>query len=339
MQALTLAWPWIWVLLPLPWLLARAAAKRTQDASADAIYFPQAEQLLAAQQQQVSSKQRSWPLWLLWILLLSALCRPQWQGEPIGMPTSGRDLLLVVDISGSMETPDMQINDQRVARIVAVKKVVGEFAEQRQGDRLGLVLFGSQAYLQTPLTFDRTTLIEQLREAQLGFAGERTAIGDALALAAKRLKDREQQSRVIILLTDGANTDGSLSPLQGAEIAKQLGIKVYTIGMGADVMIQRSFFGNRRVNPSADLDEPTLQAIADQTGGRYFRARSTEELSQIYQLLDQLEPSADQSKVVRPIIEYYYWPLAAALALTLLLVLFAHLPRSATLSEPRGRMR
>lgn len=332
MQALTLAWPWIWVLLPLPWLLLLARRRANSASTAgQAIYFPASDSLIAAQHTSApANKPNTLGLWLIWLCVLAALCRPQWQGEPIGMPASGRDLLLVVDISGSMETPDMQIDDQRVARIVAVKKVVGDFAEKRQGDRLGLVLFGSQAYLQTPLTFDRATLVEQLREAQLGFAGERTAIGDALALAAKRLKDRDQQSRVIILLTDGANTDGNLSPMQGAALAKQMGIKVYTIGMGADVMIRRGLFGSQRVNPSADLDEPTLQAIAEQTGGQYFRARSTEELSQIYHVLDQLEPSVDQAKVVRPIIEYYHWPLAAALLLTVLLALASHWPRRRT---------
>lgn len=324
MDALTIAWPWVWILLPLPWLLSLTFRKHAQENTGGAaIPFPAADSLIAASQHHQARANNLWPLWLIWIFLLTALCRPQWQGEPLGLPSTGRDLLLVVDISGSMETPDMEIDGQRVARIVAVKKVVGDFASQRLGDRLGLVLFGSQAYLQTPLTFDRQTLVTQLREAQLGFAGERTAIGDALALAAKRLKDRQQQSRVIILLTDGANTDGSLSPLQGADIAQQMGIKIYTIGMGAEVMIHRGLFGSQRVNPSADLDEPTLQEIAEKTGGAYFRARSTDELGQIYQMLDALEPSFDQEKVVRPIVEYYHWSLAAALLLSVLLILRA----------------
>ena len=178
------------------------------------------------------------------------------------------------------------------------------------------MLFGSQAYLQTPLTFDRNTLVQQLNEAQLGFAGERTAIGDGIALSAKRLQDRDQKSRVMILLTDGANTAGTLSPLQGADLATSMGIKIYTIGMGADVMERQTFFGTQRFNPSADLDEKTLKTIADQTGGSYFRARSTEELQGIYQLLDQLEPAAGDEEKLRPITEWFYWPLAAALLIS-----------------------
>jgi Ca-activated chloride channel family protein len=326
LKAFTLHWPWFLLLLPLPALvrwLSHAAEQREQAA----LFFPSLDALLTARGDGNPALKKSEPaplwLWLVWFLLLLACARPQWHGEPVGIPTSGRDLLLVVDISGSMETPDMKINDDEAQRIDVVKKVVGEFVAKRSGDRVGLVLFGSQAYLQTPLTFDRNTLVQQLNEAQLGFAGERTAIGDGIALSAKRLQDREQKSRVMILLTDGANTAGTLSPLQGADLATSMGIKIYTIGMGADLMERQTFFGTQRFNPSADLDEKTLSTIADKTGGSYFRARSTEELQGIYQLLDQLEPAAGDEEKLRPIIEWFYWPLAAALLISFGAALFS----------------
>jgi Ca-activated chloride channel family protein len=318
--ALTLHWPWLLLLLPLPYFLRRflRSENNTDDA---ALFFPALDGVLQARGDAVTTavKTESAPLglWIIWLLLVLACARPQWQGEPLGIPTSGRDLLLLVDISGSMETPDMKIDNDNVQRVTVVKTVVGDFVRRRTGDRVGLVLFGSQAYLQTPLTFDRTTLAKQLDEAQLGFAGEKTAIGDAIALSVKRLQDRNQQSRVMILLTDGANTAGTISPLQGAEVAAAYGIKIYTVGIGADVMEQRGIFGMRqKVNPSADLDEGTLTAIAKKTGGEYFRARNTEQLQGIYQMLDKLEPSAGDEEKLRPLSEWFYWPLSLAMLLS-----------------------
>lgn len=319
-DAFTLHWHWMLLLLPLPALI-RWLGSATEQRQQAALFFPPLEALLSARSDSKLLPKKNEPaplwLWLVWCLLVLACARPQWQGEPIGIPTSGRDLLLVVDISGSMQIPDMKIDGNEAQRIDVVKKVVGEFVAKRSGDRVGLVLFGSQAYLQTPLTFDRNTLVQQLNEAQLGFAGDNTAIGDGIALSVKRLQDREQKSRVMILLTDGANTAGTLSPLQGADLATSMGIKVYTIGMGADVIERQTFFGVQRINPSADLDETTLTTIAQQTGGSYFRARSTEELQGIYQMLDKLEPAAGDEEILRPITEWFYWPLAAALLISL----------------------
>jgi Ca-activated chloride channel family protein len=320
-EALTLHWPWLLLLLPLP-AIVRWLSSAVEQREQAALFFPPLDALLSARGDNKNALKKTEPaplwLWLVWCLLVLACTRPQWLGEPVGIPTSGRDLLLVVDISGSMETPDMKIDGENAQRIDVVKKVVGDFVKKRRGDRVGLVLFGTQAYLQTPLTFDRDTLVQQLNEAQLGFAGERTAIGDGIALSAKRLQDREQKSRVMILLTDGANTAGTLSPLQGADLAKSMDIKIYTIGMGADVMARQTFFGVQRINPSSDLDEKTLTAIADQTGGSYFRARSTEELQGIYQMLDRLEPAAGDEEILRPVTEWFHWPLAAALLISLL---------------------
>ncbi len=255
-----------------------------------------------------------------WLLLIIAAAQPQWIGEPVSLPTSGRNLMLAVDISGSMETRDMELSGQAVDRLTIVKSVVSEFVERRTGDQLGLILFGSQAYLQTPLTFDRETLNTLLLEARIGFAGEKTAIGDAIGLTIKRLQNRPAGSRVLILLTDGANTSGEVKPLQAAKLAQQLSVRIYTIGVGADEMIIPglfgSSFGSRRTNPSADLDEDTLQEIATLTEGHYFRARDRSELSEIYRLLDELEPVEQEAEAFRPIKSLFYWPLGLALALS-----------------------
>jgi len=236
---------------------------------------------------------------------------------------SGRDLMLAVDVSGSMDEEDFVIDSSQVDRLTATKHVASAFIERRTGDRLGLILFGTTAYLQTPLTFDRKTVVTLLNEAFIGITDDEpaTSIGDAIGLAVKHLKDEKANSRVLVLLTDGANTAGEITPLQAAKIAADHQLKIYTIGIGADQMLVRSFFGNRKVNPSRDLDEKTLTAIADKTNGRYFRARNKEELENIYALLDQLEPVEKSKQFYRPMSELYPWPLALSLLLTSVIVL------------------
>ena len=255
-----------------------------------------------------------------WAFLLTAAARPVWQGEPIEQAVSGRDLLLAVDLSGSMEIADFILKGQKVDRLAATKAVAGAFIERRVGDRIGLILFGEKAYLQAPLTFDRKTVRTLLDEAVIGLAGDKTAIGDAIGLAVKRFRDNPKEQRVLILLSDGANTAGSVAPLKAAELAARTGLKVYTIGIGADEMVIRDLLGSRKVNPSQDLDEPTMRGIAEQTGGRYFRARDVKELEEIYRLLDELEPVERDKRYYRPQTELYPWPLGAALILSGLLV-------------------
>jgi Ca-activated chloride channel family protein len=199
-----------------------------------------------------------------------------------------------------------------VDRLTATKQVAGEFIERRVGDRIGLILFGEAAYLQVPMTFDRRTVRTLLDESVIGLAGQATAIGDAIGLAVKRLRERKESNRVVILLTDGANTAGAVEPVEAAKLAAREGLKIYTIGIGADEMLVRSLFGTRRVNPSTDLDEKTLGSIAELTGGKYFRARDTEELEKIYALLDELEPLEGEARKFRPRQSLYYWPLAFA---------------------------
>jgi Ca-activated chloride channel family protein len=250
-----------------------------------------------------------------WILLVLAAARPQWVGDPVALRITGRDLMLAVDLSGSMKRRDMQVEKDWVTRLDVVKRVAGEFIERRDGDRIGLILFGTRAYLQAPLTFDRPTVRTLLQESVIGLAGEQTAIGDAIGLGVKRLRERPAENRVLILLTDGANTAGEVHPMDAARFAAKLGLKIYTIGVGADVAMMRRLYGSVRVNPSADLDEPTLAAIARATGGRYFRARQTNELVEIYRTLDELEPVISDDEQFRPTIELFYWPLGLALLL------------------------
>lgn len=314
-------WPWAFAALPLPllvaWLMPRAA---DNTGAALRLPFYAALSASAVVRQSAPSRLRLLLATLAWVLLVIAAARPQYLGEPVHLPVSGRDLLLAVDISGSMETEDMITGGRVTSRLVAVKRVASDFIERRKGDRIGLILFGDQAYLQTPLTFDRKTVKTQLMEAAIGLAGQRTAIGDAIGLAIKRLRDQPEGNRVLVLLTDGANTAGTIAPLKAADIAAQQGVKIYTIGVGADEMVVQGLFGRQRI-ANTELDEDTLRAIASKTGGRYFRARDTRGLEAVYELLDKLEPVSQDEEVFRPRHELYVWPLAAALLLSLLMVM------------------
>ena len=312
-------WPWLMALAPLP-LLVRWLLPAQPQAEQAALIVPFLDELGDEVTRSVSPQQR-WPLRIAtfaWLCLLLAVARPQWLGEPIEQAVNGRDLMLAVDVSGSMQEKDFEIKGQAYDRLTATKYVASDFIMRRIGDRLGLILFGTHAFLHVPLTFDRQTVETLLNEAFIGITDDepQTSIGNAIGLAVKRLQDQQTESRVLILLTDGANTAGELSPLQAADIAAQNQLKIYTIGIGADEMVVRSLFGSRRVNPSADLDEKTLKAIADTTGGRYFRARNTEELEYIYSLLDKLEPVEKDKQFFRPRRELFYWPLAMALLLS-----------------------
>ena len=231
--------------------------------------------------------------------------------------------MLAVDISGSMQAEDMSINGTTTNRLAAVKNVVGKFTQKRQGDKLGLILFGSNAYVQSPLTFDTKTIRQFLNEAQIGFAGRETAIGDAIGLAVKRLRQRPSESRVLILLTDGANTAGEGDPIEAAKLAQESDITIYTIGVGADEMTVPGLFGSRfgarRINPSTDLDEKVLKSIASTTGGSYFRAKNPEELEEIYTTVEKLEPIEQNVSTFRPTSELFYWPLSISFCLSLFL--------------------
>lgn len=319
-------WPWMAILLPLPWLIQRFAPAATSSEPALRAPFYEQWQSLSETHGSRRSQQNLVPslaMWLLWTMLLISAARPIWIGEAIELPNNGRDLMLAVDISGSMRIEDMQIGQHMARRIDAVKQVGSNFIERRIGDRLGLILFGTNAYVQSPLSFDTSTVNRFLLEAQIGFAGQETAIGDAIGLAVKRLKERPAESRVLIILTDGQDTASTVRPIDAAKLAAELGIKIYTIGIGADEMTVPGMFGSsfgaRQVNPSADLDEAGLTEIALLTGGQYFRARNPQELANIYTLLDTLEPVEQAPEMYRPRQSLSYWPLLAALLLSFLL--------------------
>lgn len=318
--------PWVFAALILPifafWLLPKARREQA------AVRVPFFNSLATLQQQGKIDTANKTPqklvVVLIWVALVIAAAGPNWIGDPINLPASGRDLLLAVDLSGSMKIEDMEVRGERVPRITAVKIVLDDFIQRRRGDRLGLVLFGTHAYVQAPLTFDRATVQRFMREAQIGFAGEeRTAIGDAIGLSVKRLRGRPGERHVMILLTDGQNNGGEVQPIPAAKLAAENNIVIYTIGVGADEMVVPgvlgSSFGARRVNPSADLDEETLREIASLTGGKYFRARNPEQLDNIYLLLDELEPVEDETETFRPKKALFYWPLGVALCLSAVL--------------------
>ena len=315
-----LAWPWLAVLLPLP-ILMRWWWPRIPAGNQAALQPPAEADFvaLAGSAPGSESRRRLALLGLIWVLLITAAVRPQHLGDPLSLPLTGRDLMLAIDLSGSMEERDFQLSGTSVDRLTASKAVATDFIARRIGDRVGLILFGRNAYVQTPLTFDRDTVIVLLKEAAIGLAGKETAIGDAIGLALKTLTAAgvDEDRRVLVLMTDGANTAGEVDPMKAADLAAQRGMVIYTIGIGADESQARSVFGFR-TRPSRDLDEDALREIANITGGTYFRARDTRELASIYALLDELEPAAEETSGFRPVTELFLWPLAAALTLALL---------------------
>jgi Ca-activated chloride channel family protein len=320
-------WPWAFVLIPLP-VLVRLLFKPLERQQA-ALSVPSVETFQDDDETALglgrSALWRAVLLWMVWLALVTATARPQWTGDPVTLPVTGRDLMLAVDISGSMGTEDLQLGGQLVNRLTVVKSVVSQFVAARKGDRIGLILFGTNAYLQAPLTFDLNSVNRLLIEAPVGIAGGKTAVGDAIGLAVKRLRRRPKGDRVLILLTDGANNVGEISPIRAAGLAEQEGIRIHTIGVGADEMRMPSLFGvfgSRVINPSAELDEESLQAIANTTGGRYFRAQNTERLAKIYDLIDALEPIEQDAETYRPIAVLYHWPLGGAWFLVMVLVVW-----------------
>lgn len=319
------AWPWMWLAFPLPWLAGWLLPPHRNTSASLKVPYGRRLDAIAT----VGGRSRRLHIaalaWLAWFLLCAAAARPQQLGEAVAPPRSGRDLMLAVDLSGSMSEPDMELGGNVVDRLTAAKAVLADFLDRRVGDRVGLLVFGQRAYALTPLTLDRDSVRDQLRDSVAGLAGRETAIGDAIGLAVKRLRDQPKGQRVLILLTDGVNTAGVLDPLKSAELAKAEGVRIHTIAFGGSGGGFSIFGLNVPMSGGEDeIDEETLKKIAQETGGQSFRARDTEQLAGIYAELDRIEPVKQEGARVRPRVERYAWPLAAALLVALLAFL---LPR------------
>lgn len=321
---ITFLWPLMFLLLPLP-LLVRRFARPVAPGVNGALRVPFFRSL--AQGAGTGSTRRGRHPWrlvfssLIWLLLVTAAARPALVGPEQPLPAEGRDLMLAIDLSGSMGQTDFAIGGRPSTRLDVVKEAARDFINRRRGDRVGLVLFSDRAYLQAPLTFDRAVVADLLEQAKVGLTGQKTAIGDAIAVGVKRLKDRPAEGRVLVLLTDGASNAGSIEPMAAAELARDLGIRIYTIGVGAEAMAMQTQFGPRMVNPSEDLDERSLTRIADLTGGQYFRATDVKGLAEVYHDIDLLEPVSGDPTYVRPTVALFYWPAGVAFLLAMLMTL------------------
>ena len=313
------AFPWAWLLLLLPFIIYQLLPP-LRGMYGDAIRVPFVADLrrinikggglwrTGTDGQATSGRRRSF-LYLIWVLLCLAAMRPQIVEEPQRLPDEGRDIMLVLDISTSMLEDDFRANGRRLTRLDAVKSVVADFVKKRVSDRIGLILFGTRAYLQAPLTFDKEAITDILYDMQAGMAGDSTSIGDALALALKNMRLTEKKdSQVIVLLTDGENNDGSLSMAEAIKLAAQEDIKIYTIGVGSPNI----FFNMLSAVGLHGVDESELKKLAEQSKGRYFRAASTSDLQKVYQIIDALEPTTNEERFVQKKEEIYYIPLLAA---------------------------
>lgn len=311
-------WIWCFLLLPVPFIFFFIRSKKTkknQQIALKVAFLSELEALSTPSTQIKSSKFTSIILSLVWILLVIGIARPQWISEAQYIQSQGYDLMLAVDTSGSMQMQDLSWNGEPTDRLTMIKKLFVPFVESRQGDRLGLLFFGSYAYLQAPLTKDRQTVKNWLDESFIGLAGSQTAIGDGIGLAVKKLAEEETSKKpILILLTDGSNNSGQLSPEIATELAEKAHVKIYAIGIGSDKPVRTA---QGVMSASYDLDETALKNIADKTGGQYFRAKSNEDLLNITKAINQLEPIEQPKESIRFVEEYYAIPLALALILTL----------------------
>ena len=311
------AGPWMLLFLPLPWLVARMLPAATPQAGAVFLPFAAAVSVNTTLALRAPARWRIALFAVVWLLLVAAATRPQWLDDPVPVATTARQLMMAVDTSGSMQTQDMAGG---ATRLQVVQAVGSEFLRHRVGDQVGLILFGTRPYLQAPLTTDLNTVGQFLREGMIGVAGPETAIGDTIGLAIKRLKAHREQTAghgemVLILLTDGGNTAGLMDPIEAAKFAAQEGLRIYTIGVGATVQD-----GMAGPVGNTDLDENALKSIAQITHGAYFRATNVESLNQVYAEIDKLEPAQATAQWYRPTTEWFAWPLALALFLSVLVV-------------------
>lgn len=318
----------MFLLLPLPWLVRRWVPPAAPGA---ALRLVQPVQLAAMRMRGGTPGWRTWIALLAWLALVTAAARPVQPAPPQALAHTGRALMLAVDCSGSMAIEDMRLGDEDVSRFAAVKAIAQRFIAQRSGDDVGLTLFGTHAYLLTPMTFDVHAVATQLRGAAVGLAGRETAIGDAIVLATKHLAALPAKARVLVLLTDGVNTAGSVAPLAAAKLAKAAGVRIYTIGVGSNAQ-SLNVFGMQLQAPDNSLDAHVLTQIAAMTGGRFFRAADGDQLAAAYRTIDALEPLARGESLLRPQHEWYPWPLGLAWLLGCALLPWRRLWRGRTVA-------
>ena len=304
-----LDYPWLLILLPLPWLGYRYLPDYREARSAVRVpFFGAMSRAVGQAPSQAGTRSNRWQLLLnllVWTLLLVAASRPVWVEQPIERQQPVRDLMLAIDISQSMETTDFSdANGQKINRLAAVKEVVHGFIDKRKDDRIGLIVFGTGAYPQAPLTLDHTSLSLLLDDTGIGMAGPNTAIGDAIGLSLKLLEQAHEQEKVLILLTDGNDTSSAITPDHAAAMAAAKGVVIHTIGIG-----DPNAEGEAKVNLQG------LQDIAQATGGRFFRAEDRNALDQVYTTLDKLTPHQVKTLSHQPKLDLFWWPLGAALAL------------------------
>lgn len=299
---MTFAWIWCFIALPLPWL---AGWRRPPADDEAALLLPR----LPADAGSAPGIFNTAPRWLallLWLLLVAAAARPQLPGEPLNALRTGRSMMLAFDVSASMGTADLQLAGQAVDRLQAAKTLTDAYLEKRQGDRIGLIVFGSQAYLHTPMTFDIAALRSALAGTELGLAGRETALGDAIALATKHLRGQADADRSLVIITDGASNSGTLTPQRAAWLARREGVRIHSISLGA----------NQSAN---EIDEKAPREIAEQTGGSYLHATDSKALAAFWQQLIDVPASVQGSTIIRPRQELYHWPLGLALLIALAL--------------------
>jgi Ca-activated chloride channel family protein len=266
--------------------------------------------------------------WATLALGIVGLARPQFVESETAVKASGIDIVVAIDLSGSMESEDFELKGRRVNRLQIAKEVLHQFIDKRPGDRIGLVAFAGKAYVAAPLTLDHDFLAMNLDRLQLHTIEEGTAIGSGLSAAVNRIREVKSKSKIVILMTDGQNNSGKVQPLTAAEAAQALGVKVYTIGVGTHgtaPMPTTDMFGRKRyVQIEVDIDEKTLTEIATKTAGEYFRADSTDTLRKIYARIDQLEKTEVEVKRFVHIKELFHWAVGPALGLFLVEILLAH---------------
>ena len=318
--SMAFAWPWALCALPLPWLVRRFAPPMAPDDAS--LRAPWGERLVAVGGRTGPARVRARTplLWLTWALLCLAAARPQQLGDIVQPPQTGRDMMLALDLSGSMETPDMNYGGDIVQRVVAAKAVLADFLERRAGDRVGLVVFGDHAFVLTPLTRDLDTVREQLADSVVGLPGRGTALGDAIALATRRLRALPSKQRVLVLLTDGVNDGGVIDPMRAAALARDSGVRIHTIAFGGGDSLSLMGFTMSMPGNADGVDEKTLQDVAKMTGGRAFVARDVDSLIGIYREIERIEPIKFAGQRLRPRLERYPWPLTAAFVCVLLML-------------------